>query len=247
MEGPIKKTRNARRRALIKASVLLVLAGILVGLVEFSFMKAHLKADLFQRIISEAGLMGPALLAISCSVGTCFFIPETIFVGIGAALFGPFRGFAWVWPGVLAGAAVSFLIARTLGRNFVSSLIGDRLRKYDCLIERNGFKAVFLLRLMFVPFAPVNFGMGLTKVRFWDFFFATALGEALTIFVVIFFIGKTREIYFSGDWSRLFSTEMFLSLGFMISLALIAKLVHRKCERVSALVQGNPSAPDGQM
>jgi len=246
MEEPIKKMRNARRRTLIKAAVLLVLAGISIGLVEFSCIKAHLKPEQLQRLISEAGMMGPALLMISCSVGTCLLIPLMIFVGIGAALFGPFWGFAWVWPGLLAGSSISFLIARTLGRDLVSSLFGDRLRKYDCLIEHNGFKAVLLLRLMFVP-APINFAMGLTKVRFWDYFFATALGEAVTVFVFIFFIGMIREIYLSGDWSQLFSAKMAIALGFLIVLALIAKLVQRKCERGSALVPENPPASIRQM
>ena len=84
----------------------------------------------------------------------------TVFVGIGAAMFGPYLGFACVWPGALAGAVLSYLTARRLGREFVYSLIGDRLRNYDGLIERNGFKAVLFLRLMFVPFAPMNYGAG---------------------------------------------------------------------------------------
>ena len=217
-----------------------------MGSWNFHTIKAYLNPEQLQRLISEAGLMGPALLMISCSVGTCLLIPLMVFVGIGAALFGPFWGFACVWPSTLAGSSISFLIARTLGRNFVSSLIGDRLRKYDCLIEHNGFKAVLLLRLMFVP-APINFAMGLTKVRFWDYFFATALGEAVTIFVFIFFIGMIREIYLSGDWSRLISAKMALALGFLIALALIAKLVQRKCERGCAPVPENPSASIRQM
>lgn len=246
MEEPIKITSNARRRTLIKALVLLILAGISIGLVEFSSIRAHLKPEQLQSLISEAGLMGPALLMISCSVGTCLLIPLMIFVGVGAALFGPFWGFAWVWPGALAGASLSFLIARTLGRDLVSSLLGARLRKYDCLIENNGFKAVLLLRLMFVP-APINFAMGLTKVRFRDYFFATALGEAVTVSVFIFFIGMIREIYLSGEWSELFSARMALSLGSLITLGIIAKLVQRKCERGSAPVPENSSASMRQM
>ena len=99
---------------------------------------------------------------------------------------------------------------------------------------------------MFVP-APINYAMGLTKVRFWDYFFATAMGEAVTVFVFIFFIGMIREIYLSGDWSQLFSAKMAIALGFLIVLALIAKLVQRKCERGSALVTENPPASIRQM
>jgi uncharacterized membrane protein YdjX (TVP38/TMEM64 family) len=174
--------------------------------------------------------MGPALLVIFCAVGTCLFVPVTVFVAIGAALFGPYMAFVCVCPGALAGAVIACLTARRLGRQFVYSLIGDRLRNYDGLLERNGFKTVLLLRLMFVPFAPMNYGVGLTKVRFWDYFFATALGEVITIFVTTFLIGEIRDIWISGDRGRLLSARMGLSLGLLVALVLIAKLVQSKYE-----------------
>ena len=223
--------KTGRRRVLIRALILLALAGGAIGLVESSSIRVHLNPDQFQRIINEAGLMGPALFMILCAVGTCLFVPGTVFVGIGAAMFGPFLGFACVWPGALAGAAVSWFAARRLGREFVCSLIGDRLRRYDDMIERNGFKAVLLLRLMFVPLAPLNYGAGLTKVRFRDYFLATALGEAVTIFVVTFFIGEIREAWISGDGGRLFSARMVLSIGFLAAVAFVAKLAQRKYDK----------------
>ena len=235
-----------RRSTLVKALILLALAGIAIGLVEILPIKAYLGPDQFQRIIGEAGLMGPALLVIFCAVGTCLFIPVTVFVAVGAAIFGPYLAFACVCPGALAGAVISYLTARRLGREFVYSLIGDRLRKYDGLIERNGFKAVLFLRLMFVPFAPVNYGAGLTKVRFWDYFFATALGEVATIFVTTFFIGEIREIWISGDRGRLFLAKMALSLGFLVALALIARLMQRKYESRLAPSLSDSHRPPGE-
>jgi uncharacterized membrane protein YdjX (TVP38/TMEM64 family) len=231
MAGPGKIMKIGHRRVPFKALILLAVAGILIGLAEFSPLKAYLRPDRFQSVISEAGLVGPALLLLFCAIGTCFFIPGTVFVGIGAAIFGPYLGFACVWPGTLAGAVISWLAARRLGREFVCSLIGNRLMKYDNLIERNGFKTVLLLRLMFVPLVLINYGAGLTKVRFWDYFFATALGEAATIFAVTFFIGEIREIWISGDPRRLFSPGMVLSFGILISLAFVAKLIRRRYQK----------------
>ncbi|MGO9020277.1 MAG: TVP38/TMEM64 family protein [Syntrophobacteraceae bacterium] len=228
MAEPGKIMKIDRRNTLLKALILLALAAISIGLVEISPIKSHLGPDQFQMIIFEAGLMGPALLVIFCAVGSCFFVPVTVFVGIGVVMFGPYLGFTCACLGALAGAVISYLTAQRLGREFVYSLIGDRLRNCDALIERNGFKAVLFLRLMFMPFAPVNYCAGLTKVRFRDYFFATALGEVATIFVTTFFIGEIRDIWISGDWGALLSTKMALSLGFLIALALIAKLVQRK-------------------
>jgi uncharacterized membrane protein YdjX (TVP38/TMEM64 family) len=73
----------------------------------------------------------------------------------------------------MLGASGAFFIGRELGRDFAASLVGDRLKKYDEGIERNGFATVLYLRLVYFPFTPMNFGMGLTRVRFWDYFFGT--------------------------------------------------------------------------
>ena len=76
----------------------------------------------------------------------------------------------------MAGASGTFVIGRTLGREFAASLIGNKLKRYDYVTERNGFATVLYLRLIYFPFTPMNFGMGLTKVHFWDYFFGTGLG-----------------------------------------------------------------------
>jgi uncharacterized membrane protein YdjX (TVP38/TMEM64 family) len=228
---PCQRIESFRSRAFIKASVLLVAAGIAVCIIEFTPLKVYLNPEQLEKIISGAGISGPALLVICTAVGTCLFVPGTLFVGIGAAVFGPCLSFACVLPGTIAAAAISFAIARCLGRDFVASLIGDRLKNYDDSIRRNGFKTVLFLRLMFVPLAPLNFGMGLTRVRFWDYLSATALGEAITTFVVAFFIGALRDIWISGDWGRLFSIRLVLSSVFLMALVLGSNMVRIKFER----------------
>ncbi|MHC1730367.1 MAG: TVP38/TMEM64 family protein [Syntrophobacteraceae bacterium] len=217
------------RKMLIKAFILLLLAIISIGLMEFLSLRTYLVSEKFQNTLREPGLMGPALLVFFCAAGTCLFIPGTVFVGIGAILFGPSLGFACVWTGALCGATIAFLTTRILGREFVSSITTDRLKRYDDLIERNGFTAVLLLRLMCLPFGPTSYGLGLTKVRLSDYLLGTALGTAVTIFVVIFFIHTIKEIWISGDYGLLFSTRMALSIAFLLATALIVKQIQRKC------------------
>ena len=52
----------------------------------------------------------------------------------------------------MLGASAAFWIGRTLGRDLAASLVGDRLKKYDEAIERNGFATVLYLRLVYFPF-----------------------------------------------------------------------------------------------
>jgi len=90
------------------------------------------------------------------------------------------------------GSQRPLFIGRYFGRDFAASLIGDKLRKYDDGIERNGFATVLYLRLVYFPFTILNFGMGLTKVHFWDYFFATGLVIIAATFIFIFFIGAIK-------------------------------------------------------
>jgi uncharacterized membrane protein YdjX (TVP38/TMEM64 family) len=116
----------------------------------------------------------------------------------------------------MAGASAAFLIGRTLGREFAASLIGDRLKKYDAAIERNGFATVLYLRLVYFPFTPMNFGMGLTGVRFRDYFFGTGLGIIVGTFIFTFFIGTLKNVWTTGNWDQLISAKVFLAIALFV-------------------------------
>ncbi|MGO9021482.1 MAG: TVP38/TMEM64 family protein [Syntrophobacteraceae bacterium] len=113
-------------------------------------------------------------------------------------------------------ASLAFFIGRYLGRDFAASLIGDRLKKYDEGIERNGFATVLYLRLVYFPFTPMNFGMGLTRVRFQDYFFGTAFGIVVGTFIFTFFVGTVKNVWSSGQWAGLLSWKIFFSLALFI-------------------------------
>jgi len=132
-----------------------------------------------------------------------------------------------VWIGAMLGASVAFFIGRTLGREFAASMIGDRLKKYDDGIERNGFATVLYLRLIYFPFTPMNFGMGLTKVRFWDYFTGTGLGIIVGTFIFTFFIGTLKEVWASGNWAELISFKVFFSIGLFVFSLFIPKIIKK--------------------
>ena len=147
--------------------------------------------------------------------------------GLGAAIFGAYGGFVYVWFGAMAGAGGAFFIGRTLGREFAASLIGGKLKKYDDAIERNGFATVLYLRLVYFPFTPMNFGMGLTKVRFWDYFLGTGLGIIVGTFIFTFFIGTLKDIWSSGEWGQLFSFKVIFSVTLFVFSFFIPKIIKR--------------------
>ena len=127
----------------------------------------------------------------------------------------------------MLGASGAFLIGRTLAREFASSLIGDKLKKYDDAIERNGFATVLYLRLVYFPFTPMNFGMGITKVRFKDYIFKTGLGIIVGTFIFTFFIGTLKEVWNSGNRAELLSCKVFFSISLFVVSFFIPKLIKK--------------------
>ena len=103
-------------------------------------------------------------------------LPLTLGAGF---LYGAIIGTLVVSPASVAGATLAFLIARYVARDWVTR----RLKKYpqaaaiDRAIEKNGFKAVVLLRLQPVlPFNILNYALGLTSIRLRDYMLASWIG-----------------------------------------------------------------------
>ncbi len=227
MEKTLPRDGKNRGRALLKAILLAVFIIAAIVLVRFTPAGTYLSPKALGRLLDEAGFWAPVLFILVYTAGVCFFVPGTLLTGLGAAIFGPYRGFVYVWIGAMGGASAAFFIGRTLGREFAASVIGDRLKKYDDAIESNGFATVLYLRLVYFPFTPMNFGMGLTKVRFWDYFFGTAIGILVGTFVFTFFIGTIREIWSAGDWARLLSLKVVFSVCLFVFSFFIPKIVKK--------------------
>ncbi|MEW6671170.1 MAG: TVP38/TMEM64 family protein [Thermodesulfobacteriota bacterium] len=225
---PVRQPPNPNRtKSIIKAAGLFIFIVTAVLLVRFTPVKSYLTADTLGRFLDMAGLWAPLIFILVYALGVCLFIPGTLLTGLGAAIFGPYRGFVYVWIGAMAGASAAFYIGRTMGREFAASLIGEKLQKYDDAVARNGFATVLYLRLVYFPFTPMNFGMGLTRVGFGDYFFGTGLGIIVGTFIFTFFIGTAVDVWASGDWSRLVSLKVFFSVALFIFSFFIPKTIKR--------------------
>jgi uncharacterized membrane protein YdjX (TVP38/TMEM64 family) len=217
--------RPERRKAAIRAAVLVAFLAAAIVLVRFSPLQDYLNADGLGRLLAGAGIWAPLVYIVIYAVGVCLFVPGSVLTGIGVLIFGTYWGFVYVWIGAMIGASVAFVVGRTLGREFAASLVGDRMRKYDDIIERKGFTTVLYLRLIYFPFTPMNFGMSLTKVHFRDYFFGTGLGILVGTFIITFFIGTFMDIWASGNWAELASFKVFFSAGLFIFSFFIPKFV----------------------
>jgi uncharacterized membrane protein YdjX (TVP38/TMEM64 family) len=224
--GPMESDKN-RKGPAIKAAMLIIFLVTAIVIARFTPLKAFLTAERLGQLLKTAGPWAPAAYIGAYAAGVCLFMPGTLLATVGAAIFGPYYGFIYVWLGAMIGAVLAFFIGRYLGRDFAASLIGNKLGKYDEAIERNGFATVLYLRLVYFPFTPMNFGMGLTRVRFWDYFSGTALGIIVGTFIFTFFVGTIKDVWSSGQWGGLLSWKVFFSLGLFVFSFFIPKIIER--------------------
>ncbi|RNL74257.1 TVP38/TMEM64 family protein [Streptomyces sp. I6] len=128
--------------------------------------------------VDSLGLWGPVVFALCYAVAVTALLPGSVLTASAGALFGLTLGTAAVLVGATAGAALSFGLARRLGRPVVARYAGSgRLARLDSYLTRRGFAAVLLVRLVpLFPFSVINYGAGVAGVRFSSYLAATALG-----------------------------------------------------------------------
>ncbi len=122
--------------------------------------------------IDGLGVWGPLAFIAIYILATVAMIPGSGPTVIAGGLFGSLWGTIYVSIASTTGATLCFLIARYMARGAVSDWLEgqDRFQKLDRLTETHGGWIVAITRLVPVfPFNLLNYGFGLTRVRFWTY------------------------------------------------------------------------------
>jgi len=134
--------------------------------------------------------------------------------------------FGAFWGGMLSlvsaslAAAVSFCIARFLGRGPAEAIVGRaQLGAADRWFLRWGAYAVLFARLVpVVSFDVVSYAAGLTSMRFWRFMVATVVGMAPATFIYSYF----------GERAPQYVQVLLAVFGIVIAIVLVAALLRRR-------------------
>ncbi len=227
MEKTIEPTRKTTKRSLLKALILIAFIATAIFVFRFTPVRDYLRPGFLKGFLAASGFWAPVVFIAIFAASVCLFFPAIILVALGGAVFGAYWGFLYSWMGAMAGASGAFFIGRILGRDFVQSLIRDRLEKYDNAVEKNGFATVLYLRLLNTPFTYMNFGLALTKVRFWDYFFGTGIGVIVGIFVIAFLGGTLKHVWTSGNLGGLVTFRFFFAVALFIFSFFIPKIIKK--------------------
>ncbi len=130
----------------------------------------------------------PFALIGASTLGSLLALPATPFTLLIGVTYPLPLAIVYSFIGLMFGAVVDFLLARYLGRDFITRFFKGKLEKFDEKSQKHGFRLILYLRMVPIfPFISINFGAGLSKIRFSDYFWGTALGILPSLCVVSYF------------------------------------------------------------
>lgn len=116
----------------------------------------------FAAYVAVTGLSLPGAAAMTLLMGWLFgFVEAVILVSFAST----------------TGATLAFLLSRYLFRDGIQQRFGDRLKRFNDALEREGAFYLFSLRLIpAVPFFVINVVMGLTPMRLRTYWWISQVG-----------------------------------------------------------------------
>ena len=172
--------------------ILLVVTGFAIGFY-FTRRGFHLTPESFKAYALSLGTLGPIIYIGIFIIRPLFLIPSiALFIGGGLA-FGPVVGSAYASLGAALGGTVGFWFSRKMGHEYAMK----RLKLGADLIDdtKFSFSAVFLLSLIPVmPVTVINYGAGLSPMKFKNYIVAHILGMTPRAFAYGYFGSTLLEV-----------------------------------------------------
>lgn len=137
-------------------------------------------------VLMSLGFFAPIVYIVIYIIRPLVFFPTSILTPLSAVVFGPFLGWIYTFIGENIAASVAFLVARYFGGDVISKF--KKLKLIDSELTKHGLRTIIFLRLVpLFPFDVVNFGLGLTSVRFKEYVIGTAMGvlPGLTAYIFL--------------------------------------------------------------
>lgn len=211
------KMKRFNNREIVLFFIVLLFIIILLDLAAHRFDLQDLK-----NYLNSFGKWTPLVLLIFIIITSSIGFVFTMCVAVAALILGVYGAFFISVIGLTIGAAISFFIARYVGRDYVEKKYIHHVKKleaYDQRLKRNGFLIMLFLRLItLIPFELINIVAGLSRIRFWPYISATFLGIMPGALLTIYFVATTKNLW---------SLQFFMATIFIVSFSLAPLLSKR--------------------
>jgi uncharacterized membrane protein YdjX (TVP38/TMEM64 family) len=127
--------------------------------------------------LTQHGWWAPLLYVLVYVIATFLLLPSTPLNLVGGAVFGVYWGTVWTTIGAILAAILCFWFSRTWGRSFIQQRFSGRWQQLDREIAEGGLFYMIAVRLLpLLPYGLVNFGAGVSGVKFKDYLLGTVIG-----------------------------------------------------------------------
>ncbi len=174
--------------------------------------------------VAALGFFAPLVFVPISIIGTTLFVPTVLLALAAGAVFCVPMGFAVALASSLAGASGGFLAGRYLSRAWVlrNAASHKKLKALDNAVAKKGWKIVLLLRLSAIfPFMLLNYGLGLSKIRFRHYILASSIGMIPGTLLYVYLGSLAGKMVFQADHTHKTPIEWaFIAFGFSATLGI---------------------------
>ncbi len=201
--APAKHASGGGKRLLLVAVLIAIAFGLyqsgLLAELNFASLKAR-QAELSGWVADNFVLALAAYFVLYVAI-TALSLPGAAIMTLGAgAVFGLLWGSLLVSFASSLGATLAFLVARFLLRDSLAKKFGQRMRRFDEGVKRDGAFFLFTLRLVPVfPFFVVNILAGLSALRVVTYYWVSQLGMLPATIAYVYAGTQLAELESAGD------------------------------------------------
>lgn len=143
---------------------------LVLGSLAVYLLRGQFDIDAVERWVAEHSITAPFLFIGLYVLLTILFFPSTLLSLAGGVLFGPLWGALYTQASAMLSATLSFITARYLAADWVENRLAGDLQRLKHGVEVKGWRFVLLLRIVpGLPFAMLNYALGLTRIRLLHF------------------------------------------------------------------------------
>lgn len=175
------------------------------------------------------GIWGGILYILVYTIRPLIFFPATVLTALSGVLFGPVLGILYTFIGENLSANLAFTVSRFFRKD--GDYQAKWIKKIDEQASKDGLITTLILRLIWAPFDAVNYGLGLTKIKHWEYALGTAIGiiPGLTIFVLL---GDSLK---EGLSPELFGVNLLIAVVLFILTLVLAKYLKKKFKHLDVV------------
>jgi uncharacterized membrane protein YdjX (TVP38/TMEM64 family) len=193
----------------LKTAALLVTLFCLGLTVVGAYWLGGLDRQVVEAWLGQMGVWAPLLYVLLYAIATFLLLPSTPLNLSGGAVFGVLWGTVWTTVGAVLAAVVCFWFSRTIGQGFIQRKFAGRWQDLDRELAAGGIFYMVAIRLLpLLPYGLVNFGAGLTRVKFRDYLLGTLLGTTPGLLPFVMMGAGLTELRRGVLWPLLLSSTL---------------------------------------